>query len=50
MTDDFIDKAMDAAESEIEATTEPVEPVETEPTEDLVETQEMAKAITPEKK
>lgn len=43
MTDDIIEKAMDAAESEIEATAE-AEPVETE-TEDLVETAEVAKAV-----
>lgn len=49
MTDDIIDKAMDAAESEIEATAE-AEPVETETTEDPVETQEIAKRIAPEKK
>jgi len=51
MSDDIIEKAMDAAEAEIEATTETeTNPVETEATEDLVETQEIAKRVAPEKK
>lgn len=49
MSDDIIEKAMDAAEAEIEATVTQPETI-AKTTEDPVETQEIAERIAPEKK
>jgi hypothetical protein len=48
MTDDILEKAMDAAEAELEATADVEQ--EATPSEDPVETQEIANRIAPEKK